>query len=195
MPTGYTDAIKNDITFNDFILNCSRAFGALISMRDEPSDAPIPNEILPSDYHLMELKHYENELALINKMSHSDAEKRCKQEFKDSLKNYIESNDKRLTLRSKYTAMLDSVNKWLPPTSDHQGLKDFMLQQITDSISWDCGYELFPPEEITSMEWLSNKKESIKKSIVYHKKAYAEEVKRCKDRTKWIQELVRSLKN
>lgn len=40
MPTGYTDAIKDGISFNQFILSCARAFGALITMRDEPSSVP-----------------------------------------------------------------------------------------------------------------------------------------------------------
>ena len=38
MPTGYTLDLYNgkDITFEEFVLKCARAFGALIDMRDEP---------------------------------------------------------------------------------------------------------------------------------------------------------------
>lgn len=54
MPTGYTNRIQNgEITeFKDFALACARAFGALISMRDDALDAPMPAEILPdTKYH------------------------------------------------------------------------------------------------------------------------------------------------
>ena len=47
MPTGYTCQIETGITFEQFALNCSRAFGALSNMRDDPSGTPIPNKIKP----------------------------------------------------------------------------------------------------------------------------------------------------
>ena len=53
MTTGYTDAVgKGEITeFKDYALLCARAFGACVSMRDEPLDAEIPEEFKPNDYH------------------------------------------------------------------------------------------------------------------------------------------------
>lgn len=50
MPTGYTYPVcEGKITeFPDFALSCARAFGALISMREEPMDAPLPDEIAAS---------------------------------------------------------------------------------------------------------------------------------------------------
>ena len=69
-----------------------------------------------------------------------------------------------------------------------------MIDQITDSIGWDCDYKIDPPVKMTPKKWLSIKKDITKKSIAYHKKAHAEEVKRCKDRTLWIQALIKSFK-
>lgn len=34
--------------------------------------------------------------------------------------------------------MLDQVQLWQPPTDDHMGLKEFMIQQIEESIKFDC---------------------------------------------------------
>ena len=51
MPTGYTSKIKDDITFEQYAMGCARAFDALIDMRDEASDALIPEELTPSNYH------------------------------------------------------------------------------------------------------------------------------------------------
>ena len=50
MPTEYTDAIADGISFNDFMMKCARGMGALIMMSDEPSDAPILEQFEPSDY-------------------------------------------------------------------------------------------------------------------------------------------------
>jgi hypothetical protein len=47
MPTGYTAPIADGMTFEQFALGCARAFGALVTMRDEPSDAPIPERLEP----------------------------------------------------------------------------------------------------------------------------------------------------
>lgn len=44
MPTGYTaDVQSGKVTdFAEYAMNCARAFGALVLMRDDPSDADIP---------------------------------------------------------------------------------------------------------------------------------------------------------
>ena len=44
MPTGYTAGILEGETFEQYALQCAKAFGALVMMRDEPSDAPIPDQ-------------------------------------------------------------------------------------------------------------------------------------------------------
>jgi len=38
MPTGYTNCIKDGVTFEQFVWKCARAMGALVMMRDEPSN-------------------------------------------------------------------------------------------------------------------------------------------------------------
>ena len=57
MPTGYTYPVADGtITeFSKFALNCSRAFGVLMHMRDEPIDAPIPDKIEPTSYYKNQL--------------------------------------------------------------------------------------------------------------------------------------------
>jgi len=53
MPTGYTAAVQDGTikTLSEYAMSCARAFGATITMRDEPSDAVIPDEFTPSPYH------------------------------------------------------------------------------------------------------------------------------------------------
>lgn len=49
MPTGYTSgvAVGKVTDFREFALQCARAFGACISLSDESSDTPIPEEFKP----------------------------------------------------------------------------------------------------------------------------------------------------
>lgn len=46
MPTGYTaDLMEKGMEFKPFVLQCARAFGALITMRDDSLDAPSPKSL------------------------------------------------------------------------------------------------------------------------------------------------------
>ena len=52
MPTGYTARLcDGEQTFKDFAMLCARACGALIEMREDPMDAPIPEKIKRSSYY------------------------------------------------------------------------------------------------------------------------------------------------
>ena len=56
MPIGYTSKLHDgDQPFNEFIMSCARAFGALVTMRDDPNDAPIP-EFEVSEYSVTSVK-------------------------------------------------------------------------------------------------------------------------------------------
>lgn len=47
-------ADNENFTFPEFAMRCARNFGALIMMRDEPLDAPIPEKFEPSGYYKKE---------------------------------------------------------------------------------------------------------------------------------------------
>ena len=76
MPTGYTAEVQKGISFDKYALNCARAFGALVSMRDEPSDKEIPEKLEPSDYHFKAKATAENNLSTLNSLSNEAANKK-----------------------------------------------------------------------------------------------------------------------
>ena len=47
-------------------MDCARAFGACIMMRDESVDAPIPEEFKPSTYHIEELEKAKSDLKKVS---------------------------------------------------------------------------------------------------------------------------------
>lgn len=193
MPTGYTHSISEGISFEKFTLNCAKAFGALISMRDEPNDAPIPTEIKPDDYHSKAIVKAKTDLRKYEAMKLPEAEKLCQKAYDNELKRIAEAEAKDAKLKTDYELMLAKVKKWTPPTTEHHGLKKFMIEQIESSIDWDCGYERDKPRKQNAEQWLLEQKRQAIKDIDYHTKKNDEEIKRCAERTKWIQDLLKSL--
>jgi len=80
MPTGYTYPVQDGkITeLRDFALLCTRGFGALIMMRDEPMDAPIPETLgANTQYHDEALARGKASRVEVNMLSASEREQRA----------------------------------------------------------------------------------------------------------------------
>jgi len=197
MATGYTDTIKDGITFKQFVLKCARAFGACIEMRDESMEVPIPDKFEPSTYHLEALKKAEKELSEASNMSLEDAGEKALNEYNKRKNEYKESIRKNTVLEEKYNSMLKQVEKWIPPTAEHIGIKEFMTQQITSSIDFDCGdyYEkaLRELKKSSGSEWKKQRIDSAVYDITYHTRELEKEKRRAEERTSWIKALRESL--
>ena len=198
MPTGYTASIKDGISFKDFVLQCARGMGACITMRDDPSDKEIPEKFEPTDYHQKKIKEAREELEALSKLSIPQANEKAKKEYerdKERYSKYIEdAND----LRIKYKTMLIQVKDWQLPTPDHQGVKDFMIQQITSSIDFNCNTDYYHDELkkislLTGQHWLEKENARLLKDLSYHIKEDMEEQERVAGRNKWIKALRESL--
>jgi hypothetical protein len=193
MPTGYTAPIGEGQSFPDFVMSCARAFGALVTMRDEPSDAVIPDEFVPTDHHVKNIKRLKSKLASIEKLTQEEVREAAHLEFVDTVHQRDAWRTEKMMLRDKYEEMLEKVNAWTPPSNDHYGLKRFMIQQIEESIRHDCWEYDDELVEDPPDVWLSKKKEAIHKSIAYHEKEDREERERVAGRNRWVRELRWSL--
>jgi len=196
MPTGYTDIISKGISFEEFVMSCARAFGACITMRDDPMDKPIPDKFEPSDYHKKALAQERRNLSKLNGMTEQQAGSAAKREYEVEQNRIAESTAKNKDLMDKYNDMLRQVNAWIPPTPEHSELKKFMADQITKSIDFDDMskyYNEHPPKLLTGKEWLAIRKADTLRSIDYHTKEYAKEVETCEGRSTWVRALRDSL--
>lgn len=194
MPTGYTDSIKNNITFPEFAMKCARAFGALIQMRDDVMDAEIPDEIIPSNYHKDEMEKACLKLNEAKKMTLSAAKVLAVRDYNEQVayhEKYVsDAND----LKSKYESMLEKVMAWQPPTPDHEELKKFMMEQIKGSIDCDSNTSYSkPPQPQSPEKWLGEYVDKQARDLGYHVKEWYAEVERCKSKTEWIRSLKASL--
>lgn len=196
MPTGYTACIGEGADFQKYALGCARAFGALIMMRDDPADAPIPEAFEPSDYHAKAIKTAQERLNELDLMSVADADIAAHLAYDTEtarIKAVMAKNDQ---LRARYQTMLAQVAAWKAPTPDHEGLKSFMREQIESSIDFDCSNNYYLsniPTRLTAMEWRSAEVEKARHDIAYHSKEHAEEVGRAHTRTDWVKALRESL--
>ena len=194
MPTGYTAAIKDGITFERFVWDCARAFGALVLMRDDPSGAVIPERFEPSSYYADQLPRLAARLQELRAMSAEDAEAGAQRAYQASVEYATELRAEVDGLRAKYEAMLSRVHSWQPPTTEHAGLKTFMVEQLQQSIAWDCSPGLIPePVMKTGAEWLA---EVIKDTEALERRCiegYAEEITRTEDRNNWLKALRKSV--
>lgn len=195
MPTGYTADLYEgkDISFEEFVLKCARNFGALITMRDEPWDAEIPDEFKPSDYHQKALDAAKERLAEVKAWDDDTAEARADADWKLAVEKWEEAEEKRKAQRARYQAMLEQVDAWVPPTADHVNLKGFMQQQLEQSIDFDTKPFWTRPEKQTGKAFRQQHLEKAQHDIRYHTEEHAKEVQRAEERSTWVRELRKSL--
>jgi len=196
MPTGYTSEILKGIDFKTFAMNCARAFGACITLRDERDGGEIiPEKFEPSDYHLKAVEKVKKELKELFFMKSEQLDSIAKNKWLKSEESRIKSLEEIDKQKKYYEKMLYQVNNWKPPTPEHQGIKDFMQKQILESINYDCDKSYYEKSNLylTGSDYFKQEKERLQQSIEYHEKAHLEEVSRAEGRTKWIKDLRESL--
>lgn len=197
MPTGYTVKIKDGISFEEFALECARAFGACATMRDTNNE--IPKEFFPNPYHANRLAEALEELRVLDNLSETEIAAEAEFEYleqkEQNKKNIKEKNE----LKRQYEEMLGRVLSWNPPTEDHIRLKEFMIKQIEESIDFDCYIspekESYEDEVWKPANWFSRKRKNIVHDIKYHQDELVKEIMRVKERNRWLVDLRNSLKN
>ncbi len=198
MPTGYTAILleKNNVTFQEFALRCARAFGALVTMRDDPMDAAIPDEISTSNYHTEALGEARRKLLEFDAMSPAEREALAKRSIAEGIDRMKQSRRESEEQNAKFEAMIAEVEKWTPPTREHDGMKEFMIEQLRTSMTDTSGWyekEISALENTSTAEWESNHKVLLLRNIDYHATNDQEERKRAAERTEWIRQLKGSL--
>lgn len=195
MPTGYTAKLmESGETFESFAMHCARAFGALVMMRDDSMDAPIP-VFEPSPYYTKSLAEHKEKHAILESMNskqrleYGEAEKAARvRMLEEWLRKDTEQNGRLIKMR-------DIVKAWTPPTTDHQGLKDFMLEQIGTSMN-DLEYinkEITQAKAKTPILYFHDALDAELRGIEYSTQHLKEEIERTNGRNEWVQKLRESL--
>lgn len=176
MPSFYTATIGEGATFKDFFLRCSRAF-----IHDEGD--PIAARRRDVKYHEERMLASANRLLEFLSSSQAERQGQFQQHVESTRKVNEEIRATRENAKIKYEAMLAQVNAWKPPIPEMDSLKEFMQNQISQSIEHDCAEHsadtAFTFEEWSDWfeEWSDWQISSAQRDFEYHKK----ELKRTED--------------
>ncbi len=188
MPTGYTWMLaeRDDVTFEEFVWRCARGMGALIMMRDDPADAPIPERFEPSAYHVTALEEAKAILYDLERINPAEAEAKANASYGAARLAWEEAIAENEKQAARFRSMEATVAGWVPPTKDHHGLKTFMLEQL----GHDTAPFLRPaPLRLSGKDWLVAQLENARRDIAYHERERAEEVARTESRNRWLADL------
>ena len=196
MPTGYTAKLmESGQTFQDFVMQCARAFGACVMMRDDPMDAPIPERFEPSDYNVKRLAEAKAELARLQAMTNDERIAYGESKKSESLARREQWLAKEIEQNKRLEEMEASVKKWTPPSDDHTELKSFMLDQIRISKNPTEYIEKSMAETRAKspMDFYASAVAGAERDIEYNAKGHREELDRADSRTKWVRQLRESI--
>ncbi len=189
MPTGYTSKLyEGNQSFEAFVWDCARAFGALILMRDDPADKPVPEKLEAPSFYETQLQSTRQELA--EWQGSSPVARRAMYEAQQ-LANEREAEKSRAKARAvveRYRSMRALVQEWRPPSEEHTGLRKFMLEQLDSSIehdSWEYNPEPLPTFEV----WQKEHEGRLHKQIGRYVEETQKERERNESRQRWVDQL------
>ncbi len=197
MPTGYTCDIDKGQSFEDFALNCARAFGACAHQRDD-TFARKPKLREKDTYHVEGLAKAVEKLNALNAMSADEKIAYGEKLKNDAIDRHQEYFNNKVMLRNKYDVMLVKVVSWNPPSPSHQELKNFMADQINKSIEFDCNtkYDMEELTRLASTPPIQEYNKALKDaqwSVDYHREQLAKSETNFEESNKWIMALYDSL--
>ena len=195
MPTGYTADIPTGIDFKTFAMNCARAMGACVSLRDERGGGEvIPDEFQPNAYYAEAVQKALARLEELKAMTPTRRKNEAVDAYHKAMNKHCDAVAEDAKRDASYKAMLGQVHAWVPPTPEHEGMKQFMVEQIEESIKFDsnAGY-LTEPQQLSADEWWAAEMAKAYRDLGYAEKAHREEQERCAKRTAWIKALRESL--
>jgi hypothetical protein len=197
MPTAYTAPVgTGEMTdFVEFALLCARDMDALVTMRNDPLSAEIPTIFEPSTFHQERLAEAREHLAELEALTSDQTEIRAFRDHQEKVRSNNQYCADRRRLRERYEAMLAKVRAWQPPSVDHVGMKDFMVEQLEKSIAFDCdeSFRSDAPKRLDGPLWRAAEIAKAKNDIKYHTQEWEKEIVRTRDRNRWLTQLRDSL--
>lgn len=203
MPTGYTSYINSGEITNgaDFLKLCVRAFGVTIELKDEGLSVQTPIHFKPDPYYK---KQYEKAVKKRNKYRKMTLDE-AREEFIDQsieIINYARSHLKDLIGENdKYRAIKNEIIQWIPPTSEHEKLKEYAINQLDISMNSADTIEYYEEKvdkiiddnEKAVTEYLNRKREMTEGDVISSYKKWQENIKETEEKNLWMKQFLDSL--
>lgn len=198
MPTGYTaQLMEKGQTFEEFVMLCARAMGACVMMRDDDMSTPIPQKFEPSPWYQERLEAEKTVLRGLLLMTPEEQMAFGERKKVEAIESHSKWLERERAQNKRLVEMHHKVSDWQPPTEDHQGLKRFMLEQLTTSLN-DTRYiemALVTAQNQEPAEYYRLAVEASRRMVAQYEKHGQEEIDRVKCRNDWLEKLRESLKN
>lgn len=204
MPTGYTAYIKDGkiTSGKEFLKLCTRAFGIVVDLKDESLDVPTPNHFEPHPYYE---KAYKDSLVSREKaysMTLEEVKEDIISKYNDNKGRAEKILEKYKDEDKKYLKVREEVEKWIPPTSEHENLKKFCLEQIDMSLNtslyeWyekDINKELDTSDD-TIKKYIDILRDNADEKLKRAYKNWQEELRRVEEKNLWMKQFLDSLEN
>lgn len=201
MPTGYTAPVQDgDITdLADYALTCARGFGAMVLLRDSDQSLEATRRYVEeqsyaeaSGYYVDALRKSRERLTELRSMTDEQALAASRAAHDAVVEGNQRSERKRVAELARYEAMIEKVEAWEPPTEDHVAFKQFMLDQLRESVKFDCRPFSMPAPEV-SLAWRDEEIEGELRNIQRYEDAIEKEAERNAGRIGWVTALLDSL--
>lgn len=196
MPTGYTAGVADGTitSFQDYAYQCARAFGALVTERDNPITPDLPT-LKVDEYYAKKMKDEERRLSKLSTMTDSQIEKAFLKETNTDIRWYTKRIKEINKERERYQAMLEECRKFKAPTQEHINYREFLISQLERSISFDCDASFYKEKlrdlkkRRSAEKWWRDQLKDARHSLKYAKKSLKEEEDRVKARNEWLDQL------
>jgi len=128
-------------------------------------------------------------------MTDEEADRLAAEDYEQEVEHETAAAKEQAERGRRYGAMIAQVEEWEPPTKGHQGLKDFMLSQLTDAdpqpetnhIHWGV------PELETGDAFRQREIERAQDNILYHTDEQVKQTLRNLDRAEYFGGLLSNL--
>lgn len=185
MPTGYTAPVADGkITeLKDFAATCAREFMPFIHQRDE-HDSPLRMpEPLENSYYERSLEEAKDEQAEWLSFTEEEKYAHWSDYFNRTEKRNNEAIAEKNRVEVRYRDMLAQVQSIDAP-GNVQSFKDFLIDQLKESIDFDCKTTYFEAEPLDYSEWCFSESVSrlshLERSEKYAREAQERYIAQCK---------------
>ncbi|MFA5135295.1 MAG: hypothetical protein WC505_05955 [Patescibacteria group bacterium] len=196
MPTGYTCIIDDNpnTTLRQFMLRCVRGMGVCMEMRDDPLE-DLPPKVLKPDttYSEKRLAESQERLQKLKNMSVAEVKRACIKDNCKTLEAWEKCSEESAAVRQRYLAMKQQVEAWTPPTSQHQGYKEFMLEQLVTGGMLNYEHHDHEPEAQSPDAWLADEIRQAKDDVQYYTKDIEKTLQRYRKANEWLEQFWASL--
>lgn len=194
MPSGYTADLYDlkEVSFQDFVIGCASAFipeARDMGMLKKLPDAPSKDSV---DYYYKASIDAVEKLEQFLSLSYEELAQMNESDYAKSLFSWKDYSDTKQKILSAYNNMLNQVIAWEPPTERHEGLKDFMIEQLKASIDFD-GTISEMPRPITTEQYRADRIEQLRLNVEYYTNEHKKAVERYENNLGWLNELKKSI--